>query len=627
MRRRGRAPWALNYYGPMKPLRLAAAIAAALAALFAAAPTVHAQAVPTIGPAGSGPAPAEQIKRTPIALDNAGAATAERRDAELFYEVLLGEMNVGSGDPGAGFALLLDAARKTHDPELYKRAVEVALRAKSGDAALLAARAWKEDDPTSRDANRYVLQILVALNRVSETAEPLDRELALTEPRSRAATYAAIPPLYARVTDKRAALDLVEKALAGDLQKPAVPADGAAAWVTIGRMRLAAGDDAGTLDAARRAQAFDPKAEGPAILALELMGPKEPQAEPIVQRYLTSGKPLAELRLGYARALSDAQRNAEAAQQLQALTVEHPEFPEGWLLIGAQQVEDGQYDKADQSIQTYLDLLRAQIPEGGKPDEAQARGQAQAYLLMSQIAEKRGDLQAANGWLERIDSPQALIAVQTRKAALLARQGHMAEARRLIQQIPERAPSDARLKLMAEVQLLRDNNQHQQAYTLLAQGLTKTPEDADLRYDLAMSAEKLGRPDEMERLLRQIIEQKPDYYQAYNALGYSLADRGLRLPEARELIKKALEFAPEDPFITDSLGWVEFRAGNREEAARILERAFKSRPDPEIAAHLGEVLWSLGQQDRAKAVWKQGLQLNAQNDTLLQTLKRLRVKP
>jgi Flp pilus assembly protein TadD len=131
----------------------------------------------------------------------------------------------------------------------------------------------------------------------------------------------------------------------------------------------------------------------------------------------------------------------------------------------------------------------------------------------------------------------------------------------------------------------------------------------------------------MERLLRQVIEQKPDYYHAYNALGYSLADRGQRLPEARELIKKALEFAPNDPFITDSLGWVEFRAGNREEAARILEGAFKARPDPEIAAHFGEVLWSLGRQDQAKNIWKQGLQLNAQNDTLLQTLKRLRVTP
>jgi Flp pilus assembly protein TadD len=131
----------------------------------------------------------------------------------------------------------------------------------------------------------------------------------------------------------------------------------------------------------------------------------------------------------------------------------------------------------------------------------------------------------------------------------------------------------------------------------------------------------------MERLLRQVIALKPDYQHAYNALGYSLAERGIRLPEAKELIQKALAYAPNDPFITDSLGWVEFRMGNKAEAARILETAYKSRPDADIAAHLGEVYWSLGQRDRAQSVWREGLLLNAENETLMETLKRLRVTP
>jgi tetratricopeptide (TPR) repeat protein len=120
---------------------------------------------------------------------------------------------------------------------------------------------------------------------------------------------------------------------------------------------------------------------------------------------------------------------------------------------------------------------------------------------------------------------------------------------------------------------------------------------------------------------------KADYNQAYNALGYSLADRNVRLPEAKQLIEKALSYAPDDPFITDSLGWVEFRMGNKADALRILQGAYKSRPDPDIAAHLGEVLWSLGQRDRAQAIWKEGLLLNSDNEALQQTLKRLRVKP
>ena len=139
-------------------------------------------------------------------------------------------------------------------------------------------------------------------------------------------------------------------------------------------------------------------------------------------------------------------------------------------------------------------------------------------------------------------------------------------------------------------------------------------------------AEKLGHMDEMERLLRQIIRLKPDYYHAYNALGYSLAERNTRLPEAKTLIQKALEYAPTDPFIKDSLGWVEFRMGNKLEAAQIFEAAYKAKPDAEIAAHFGEVLWSLGQRERAVSIWKEGRLLSPDNETLQATLKRLRVK-
>jgi Flp pilus assembly protein TadD len=143
-------------------------------------------------------------------------------------------------------------------------------------------------------------------------------------------------------------------------------------------------------------------------------------------------------------------------------------------------------------------------------------------------------------------------------------------------------------------------------------------------YDQAMLAEKLGKAEEMENLLRKVMQAKPDYHHAYNALGYSLADRNVRLDEARQLIKQALVYAPDDPFITDSLAWVEFRSGNTEEALRLLRGAYQARPDAEIAAHLGEVLWTVGQREQAAAVWKEGLGLNPQNETLQETMRRLR---
>jgi len=132
--------------------------------------------------------------------------------------------------------------------------------------------------------------------------------------------------------------------------------------------------------------------------------------------------------------------------------------------------------------------------------------------------------------------------------------------------------------------------------------------------------------DEMERVLRRVIELKPDHHHAYNALGYSLAERNQRLPEARDLIAKAVELAPNDPFIADSLGWVEFRLGNTTQALQHLKRAYASRPDTEIAAHLGEVLWVAGQRDEARRVWREGRTRDADNEVLRETLARLQVK-
>jgi predicted Zn-dependent protease len=252
---------------------------------------------------------------------------------------------------------------------------------------------------------------------------------------------------------------------------------------------------------------------------------------------------------------------------------------------------------------------------------------AQAYLSLSQVAEKRRDFAGASAWLDRIDDPQDLMAAQNRRASILARQGKMDEARKLIRAVPERNAGDARMKMMAEVSLLREHKQYRAAYQLLGQAAAKEPKDPDLLYDQAMMAEKLNDFSDMEKLLRQVMVLKPDYHHAYNALGYSLAERNQRLPEAKQLVQKALEYAPGDPFISDSLAWVEFRMGNKEESLRILQAAWKDKPDAEIAAHLGEVLWSMGRRDQAERVWREGLALNAENDTLVETLKRLKVKP
>jgi tetratricopeptide (TPR) repeat protein len=210
---------------------------------------------------------------------------------------------------------------------------------------------------------------------------------------------------------------------------------------------------------------------------------------------------------------------------------------------------------------------------------------------------------------------------------MLARQGRLDEARQAIRAVPERQPDDARNKLLAEAQLLRDHQQPEQSYRMLADELKDDPDDETLLYDAAMAAERADRLPDMERLLRRLIELNPKSASAYNALGYSMADRGVRLQEARALIEKAVELSPDDHFIQDSLGWVEFRLGRPQQARRILEAAYRKRPDAEIGAHLGEVLWALGQHDTARAKWREAQQLDPENETLVKTLRRLQVTP
>lgn len=535
------------------------------------------------------------------------------------YQLLLGELNALGGEPGVAYSLFLDAARKTSDARLFKRATDIALQGRSGESALQAARAWRQAIPSSREANRYLLQILIGLNRMPEVLEPLKRDITLAEEKERSAAIDNIARYFARSADKKAAAGIVEQAMSEFAGNPALAAS---AWTTVGRMRIEAADPAGALDAARRAQAADPRAEGPATLAVSVMDPKYPDAEAIVRKYL-EGQPRIEVRMDYARALLSAQRYADSAAQLAAITRENPGYAPAWLIKGSLEQQNKQTAAAEQSLRRFVELESAKPANAA--DAATRRGLTQAYLRLAELAEQRKDYASAQTWLGRIDDPQEVTAVQSRRAAILAREGKLDEARALIRALPEQEPADARRKLSAEVQLLRDNKQYRVAYDLVKEALARSPLDVDLMYDQAMLAEKMDDLVEMERLLRLAIAAKPDYHHAYNALGYSLAERNIRLPEARQLVLKALEFAPADPFISDSLAWVEFRSGNLPEALRILQQAFKDKPDAEIAAHLGEVLWTMGDKAQAVAIWKEGIALNAENETLLQTLKRLRV--
>jgi tetratricopeptide (TPR) repeat protein len=438
----------------------------------------------------------------------------------------------------------------------------------------------------------------------------------------RPSAIALLPRWLQRTGDHRKTAAAFELLLRPYLDAPATRT---AARVAVARAWLVAGDNERVLELVRQAQGDDPTAVDPVLMALEL--PKLSEAEPLVTRYLALPGAKAEVRQAFARELAQAQRFDESVAQIERVTRDNPQLAAPWLSLGALRLELRQPKAAETALLRYLDL------QGGAPraadDEDGAEGHPsnnrnQAWLLLAQAAELQGDLPKAADWLAKVDQPQRALEVLTRRASLLARQGNIQAARELLRRDVQRDPDDLRARLLAEAQVMRDVKRWAEAREALVEANQRFPDDVDLLYEQAMVEERLEHGAEMERLLRKVIALKPDHAQSYNALGYSLADRRERLPEARELIKQALALTPDDPFITDSLGWVEFRLGNKAEALKLLKQAYAARPDAEIAAHLGEVLWNGGQRDEARNIWREAKGRDGDNEVLNETLSRLK---
>jgi tetratricopeptide (TPR) repeat protein len=545
--------------------------------------------------------------------------TNSAMDAPLFYQLLIGELELNSGQAGVAFQVLLDAARRTADEELFKRVVNIALQARAGDQALLAARSWADTIPTSIDAHQTIVQLLALLNKPAEVPQPLTTLLKVAPAVQRPGLIVALPRLFQRSPDPKAvlaALAPVLQAQTGALRP--------AALYTEARFAINAGENARALALTRELDQALPDSDDTMQLAIDLL-PAEPQAESLITTRLQQKPDQHALRQAYGRTLVKAQRPADAAREFRLLTEATPDNAAAWLALGAIELELKHLPAAETALREGL--KRLDTPAAGSDAEIKARaeGRQSAWLMLSQAAEQRGDFKAAEAALQKVDGGG--IEVKFRRASLLARQGKVAEGRKLLQPAADASDADARAALLAEAQLLREQRDYASAAAVLKGATERFKEDTDLLYEQAMMSEKLGRFEEMEAQLRRVIELKPDHHHAYNALGYSFADRNLRLPEAKQLIERALKLAPGEPFIVDSLGWVEFRLGNLPEAARLLRQAHAGRPDAEIAAHLGEVLWASGAQDEARRVFADAAQREPANEALREALTRLKVKP
>lgn len=570
--------------------------------------------------AAAPPADASPGAKTPLAVKPPVQNSA--MDGALFYQILVAEVQANAGDAGSAYQLYLESARRHQISQLYQRAVEIALRGRAGEQALTAAKAWRQAMPQSREASEYTAQILLALGRTSDLAAPLRTLIQLTPTPQQPQVLASLPRTVARLNDKRAAAQVIDEATQPWRQPPLELAE---AWSASAEGWMQAKDYDKSMAALDKAAALKPSLPNPGLIAIDLMN-IDPRAEQFVKRQLARTDAPSLVRLAYGRKLAGTQRYAESAEQLEQLLAAQPDQMGTWVTLAAVRLELKQLDKAEAALQPVL----KPAPGGDKANPAaapDANDVEQAYLLMSQIAEQRNQLAQSSAWLDRADPKHERLNIQAQRARLLVKQGKITEARKLIRDLPEAEPRDAVMKVQAEAQLLRDVRQWEEAYKVLDDATKRFPEDSDLLYDQAMLGERLKKFTEMEAQLRKVMEMAPDNPNAFNALGYSLAERGIRLDEARTLIKKALELRPGDAFITDSLGWLEFRAGNGAEALRILNEAYQARPDPEIAAHLGEVLWTQGKQDEARQLWLDAHKREPDNDTLKETLTRFKIKP
>lgn len=520
---------------------------------------------------------------------------------QILYHLLLAEIAAQRGDMQLSSRTYLDLAKKTRDPRIARRAAEIAHFSRQNDVALEAVRVWLDADPKSPQARSMLVSVLAQSGHFDELPTQVAKLLEVDADK-KGDVLLRVGRLLLRHPDHAAVAATIDKITAPFLNVPE-------ARLLRAQVGYTAGDMARALNEADAALALRPDWEQVLLFKAQLQQRDDPEkALETMRQYLSKYPRARDVRLQYARSLVGEKRYEEARREFQKLLVDFPDNKEVLFAVGALSYQLKDYDLAQTSF--------GKLAEG---DYAEA-GTVRLYL--GQIAENQKRYDEAIAWYRSVPPGSQYIAAQVRHAQVLQQQGKLDAARAHLQHATAGNPRDRAQLILAEAQILRDAGRNKEALAVLDQGLAAQPDQPDMLYDAALLAEKLGRSDLLESNLRKLIRIKPDHAHAYNALGYSLADRSERLDEAESLVAKALELSPDDPFIMDSMGWVLYRKGDLKGAIDYLNRAYRLRPDPEIAAHLGEVQWMIGEHDTATKTWREAAKANPENEVLSAVIKR-----
>jgi len=520
---------------------------------------------------------------------------------ELLFGFLLSEIANQRGQTQLAAQGSLELAQKSRDPRLARRATQLAFEAGQMDAALAALKVWQELEPNSTLAMRMKASVLLRSGKINEARPEIIKVLKAEEAHA-GIVFMQIFKMLASYPDTAAALKLMR-----ELAQP-YPQVAEAHWA-VALMAQGSGDDKLALDEIRQARNLRPEWDMAASLEAQLLQRSAPQQGlDVLQSYLSSYPKAGEIRLQYARALLEQKQFGKARDEFQRLAnddPDNPEFPFAVALISLQ-LNDMQ------GAETQLKLA---LSKGKKDQDA-----VQYYL--GQLSEAKNNDEEATAYYQNVKGGEYLFSAQVRAAYLLGKRGQLAEARKQLHQVQAETVQQRVQLVLIESQLLREANQLTESYQVLQKSLVKLPDNPDLLYGTAMMADRIGKPDVFEQLIRKLIKVKPDYAHAYNALGYSMLERNERIPEAVTLVEKALQLAPDDAAIMDSVGWGYYRIGKLDDSVKMLRRAMVGNPDPEIAAHLGEVLWARGDQGEAKKVWQDSLKVHPGNEVLQAVMKK-----
>ena len=528
--------------------------------------------------------------------------SSENLLARTVFFSLLGEMALQRGDTRLAVDAWSELAKRTRDPAALARATEVAGFARQYERALELASIWLEVEPESTRARQTQSSLLVLANRLDELAPQLAILLERDKP-NLAANLMHLNRMLARHENKKAVQQLVEKLAAPYETLPE-------AHFAVAQASANAGDNMGAQTAIEKAMLLRPDWETAALARAQLQA-RQSNASAIASlgEFVERQPAAREARLALARLLIGEKRFADARQHFDRLLKDNPDNPEIIYPIAMLALQQGDTSTGRQQLER---LLKSDFPD-----------KSSVHFFLGQLDQEQKKLPAALEHYRQVSAGNQYIAARARSAQILLQLGQPDEARKLLHDTRGGSAEERSQLTMAEAQLLRDAGRHGDAYAVLAEALASQPDNTDILYDAALTAERSGRPELLEGHLKHLLSLRPDHAHALNALGYSLADRNIRLDEAFTLITRALVLLPDDPFITDSLGWVQYRQGRLEEARATLERAYRNKPDPEIAAHLGEVLWTMGRREDARRLLDEAARQHPDNETLAGTIKKL----